>query len=341
MQSIPPRDDDTTSPELAIVEGFAMSAASAPALEELLRTALEALESATKCASCYCLLEDENDPQKYVLYHLSPGGVAALERPASPALLQELSESGRVLSVPATGAAARELDLGSTLKTLLLVPMRSKGTIVGMMILGTTTDLGFTPPQVAVANIVASHVSIAVRNTQLSRRIQESSGVDPVTGLPGQPQFAGCLEFEAARATRYRRWLSVAIIEIDGLGELQCRSSDGAAEAALRDVAMVIQKQSRSLDFVGRFAEAQFGAVLPETDVDGAKTYAERIRGAARQLSIMPPSSKDEILVTVSIGVTSYQASLQGGLSPDNMISKATQALRSAKAGGGNQVSVS
>jgi diguanylate cyclase (GGDEF)-like protein len=205
------------------------------------------------------------------------------------------------------------------------------------MILGSTADLGFTPRQVTVANIVASQLAMAVENIQLNRRIQERSGVDPVTGLASRPQFVGCLEYEVARATRYRRWLSVAIVEIDGFGDFRSRYGGPATGAALCDVATIIQRHTRSIDFVARWGEDQFAAVLPETDAAGAKVYAERVRRSTGELPIVPPASRDEIRLTVSVGVTSYQAGLKGGLSPDAIMLKADSALNLAKRDGGNR----
>jgi diguanylate cyclase (GGDEF)-like protein len=352
MQGIPSRDEvdravtnpdaveENSARELAIVEEFATAAASASELEELLRLALESVKTATNCASCYCLLpqEGQENRQEQILYYLSGDRVVARESPTSSSVVQEVSESGRAVSVPATSAAARELDLETGLKAFFLTPMRSKGRAVGTMILGSTADLGFTRRQVTMANIVASQLAIALENIQLNRRVQESSGVDPVTGLASRPQFVGCLQYEVARATRYRRWLSLAIVEIDGLGDFRSRYGGPAAEAALCDVATIIQRHARSTDFAARCGEDQFAAVLPETDAAGAKVYAERVRRSIGELPIVPPASRGEIRLTVSVGVTSYQASLKGGLSPDAIMSKADQALYLAKRDGGNRV---
>jgi diguanylate cyclase (GGDEF)-like protein len=130
----------------------------------------------------------------------------------------------------------------------------------------------------------------------------------------------------------------VALVEIDGFEDLRSRYGEGAAEATLRDVATALQRLSRSIDFAARYSEARFALILPETDAAGAKVWAERVRKSIRELPIVPPGSRDQILLTVSVGSASYQASLQGGLSPDAVMSKANNALLSAKAEGGNRV---
>lgn len=332
--------EENSTRELAILEGFATAAVSASELEELLRMALESVKLATNCTRCYCLLpqEGEENRQQQILYYLSGDRVVARESPISSSLVQELSESSRAVSVPATSAAARDLDLEAQLRMLLLVPMRSKDRAVGTMIVGSASDLGFTPRHVATANIVASQLAIAIENMQLKHRAHEGSGIDPVTGLANCRQFVSCLEYEVARATRYRRWLSVAIVEIDDFGDFRSRYGEPAAEAALCDVAATIQGQSRSIDFVARCRGDEFGVVLPETDAAGAKVYAERVRRSIREPPIVPPASKDEIRLTVSVGVTSYQPSLQGGVRADVVMSKANNALKLAKRDGGNRV---
>ncbi|MGQ9571710.1 MAG: sensor domain-containing diguanylate cyclase [Dehalococcoidia bacterium] len=326
--------------ELGIVEQFATAAASASGLQELVRIALESVKLATNCAACYYLLVQgpDNGPQKHILYYLSAGEALARENPISSSLLAETSERSGPISVPVTTAALRELDLETGLKTLLLVPTRKEGRAIGTMILGDTTGHGFTPRQMTMANIVACQLATAVENIQLNQRIEESSGADPLTGLPNRSQFLSCLEYEVGRATRYRRWLSIAVVEIDALDDFRTRYGGPAAEAALCDVARIIQKHTRLIDFLARWSESQFVVILPETDAAGARIYAERVRRAIAGLSITSSSSKGEVWLTASVGLTSYQASVRGQLRADAVMSRAEGALSCAKRDGGNRV---
>jgi len=135
----------------------------------------------------------------------------------------------------------------------------------------------------------------------LGVRLEESSRVDPLTGLLNRRAFEEMLNFELDRSRRTGRSLSVIVAELDGMDRLNAERGHSAGDNTLKDVALDFRKWKRRIDSAGRLGGEKFGVLLPETDEHGAFLVAERLRRAARQYF-----SHGSLPLTISFGVASY-----------------------------------
>ena len=101
---------------------------------------------------------------------------------------------------------------------------------------------------------------------------------DSLTGLDGPLNWEFRLRDENARLTRYRRPVSVVLVELDGLDRLIDRFGPEAAARLLPPVGETLHRLARLTDHVARIAEGRFAVLLPETDDIQAINYVERIR---------------------------------------------------------------
>jgi diguanylate cyclase (GGDEF)-like protein len=89
-----------------------------------------------------------------------------------------------------------------------------------------------------------------------------------------------------------------------------------------------------------RFGGEEFLLVLPETDLDGAQTVAEKVRRAVQEIRLGLDAG-EEASVTVSIGLASLDEVLDEDLrvaTPRDLIAAADRALYRAKGAGRNRV---
>ncbi len=154
---------------------------------------------------------------------------------------------------------------------------------------------------------------------------------DPLTRIPNRRGLDVRLAEEFVRSDRYGSALSILLFDVDHFKAVNDEHGHDAGDAALRQVALLLQEACRGPDFVGRWGGEEFIMILPETGLEAARDVASRVRARVA----------DEVLVgaanlTVSVGV----ASLEAGDSTDRLFKRVDRALYAAKTRGRNRVEV-
>ena len=124
--------------------------------------------------------------------------------------------------------------------------------------------------------------------------------------------------------------LSVLVVDVDGLREINRLFGYRAGDRMLKTVVSTIKEVLRPNDMIGRFREDMFGVFLQKTGEESAMIIARRICGVISSAEIRP----DRVPVTVSIGASVY-GSLQD--TSELLISRACAALNRGKSQGGNR----
>lgn len=138
--------------------------------------------------------------------------------------------------------------------------------------------------------------------------VAESRAItDAVTGIANRRRLDEYVEKEWDRAVRVGSVITVLMIDVDHFKHYNDRYGHLAGDRCLREVtgaiAGVVQ---RPTDFVGRYGGEEFVVVLPDTDANGAKHIAERIRRAVEQEQI-PHEVNSHHVVTVSVGTATMR----------------------------------
>ena len=188
--------------------------------------------------------------------------------------------------------------------------------------------------------IVAVTRDITERKT-LETQLRELSRTDGLTGIPNRRAFEDALSVEWRRAMRERgASLSLALIDIDHFKRFNDEYGHPAGDDCLRLVADALAKTlQRPGDFAARFGGEEFVLLLPNTDTNGAKTIAERVREAVAGLEIPHAGNSPRQVVTISLGIATVRSSGLGKEKPDAaiLVMAADSALYEAKRGGRNR----
>lgn len=157
----------------------------------------------------------------------------------------------------------------------------------------------------------------------LVRQLQELAITDYLTGLYSHRYFHDRLEEELVRAQRYRRPLSLLVIDVDDFKLVNERFGFTAGDEVLRDIASRMRRHCRSIDIPCRTGGEEFAIILPETYSTAGGHVAERIRKA---IESQPFDAAGR--VTCSVGVVGYPSD---ATSRDDLLTKAGVALSRAK----------
>ncbi|RMA97715.1 GGDEF domain-containing protein [Hydrogenothermus marinus] len=179
-----------------------------------------------------------------------------------------------------------------------------------------------------ISIVLAILVYITIKNIERFRYLAET---DRLTDLYNKGKFNEVLSQEIERARRYKRPLSLIVFDIDHFKKINDTYGHKVGDEVLKALAKLVRKKVRKTDFVARWGGEEFVILAPETDLEGAKKLAEKIRQAVENYEF--PTVKK---VTISLGV----AQLKEDDTPDDFIVRADKALYKAKEGGRNQVQV-
>lgn len=167
---------------------------------------------------------------------------------------------------------------------------------------------------------------------ELSKRFEQQARRDPLTQLHNRRAMLEQLEYEHNRATRNEQVFSIMLLDVDDFKQFNDTYGHDGGDRALIKLADFFQANCRKQDVVCRWGGEEFLFLLPDTTIQDATIYAERICQGTRQVNI----EYDDLLlnVSVSIGVSQVAA----GQPVQEALITADQRLYMAKEGGRNRV---
>ncbi len=171
------------------------------------------------------------------------------------------------------------------------------------------------------------------RNERLERavhRLQTLSVTDPLTGLKNHGYFFDRINEELERTRRYQRPLAVVIADIDDFKAINDTYGHLTGDRVLRSLGEAFLRDLREVDIACRIGGEEFGFALPETDLEGAMTVANRLRASVEGLDV-----PDAGTVTLSVGVAVFPTHADNR---EELIESADMALYQAKHEGKNCV---
>ena len=126
---------------------------------------------------------------------------------------------------------------------------------------------------------------------------------DPLTGLFNRRYALPHLSRIAARALAENRPFAVMVLDIDRFKLVNDQYGHAAGDTVLREVALRVKDNLRSVDLVARFGGEEFLVAMPDTDLTSARLAAERLRAVVENTPVTLPNGTGQVQVTLSIGV--------------------------------------
>ena len=167
------------------------------------------------------------------------------------------------------------------------------------------------------------------------------STTDPLTGLANRRRLRGAFSDELNRAARYETPLSLLLIDLDRLKDINDLHGHADGDRALQLVAEALRRTCRATDLAARYGGDEFVVLAVNTPATEARVLALRIRDAVRRLSLRAgrwSKTSEPINHTVSIGAADLRAAALPTF--DALHAAADRALYAAKAAGRDGVMV-
>ena len=178
------------------------------------------------------------------------------------------------------------------------------------------------------AELIQSQTALAEANKILS----DWAHKDTLTGLWNRRKAWDLMEYEAERSNRLFRPIGVAMLDLDRFKSVNDTLGHEVGDQVLKQAAQALTQSVRKGDILARWGGEEFLAVFPETDFEGTKAVAEKLRAAVETTRWR---LADRPGMTVSVGATLKRPDTDW----ESTLRQADLALYRAKEGGRNRVS--
>jgi len=141
---------------------------------------------------------------------------------------------------------------------------------------------------------------------ELKNIIEEMKAVDPVTGMPNYRAILGALEPQVSRSRRYGNVLSMIIVQLTNLNELQKALGDTKINELIIACSQMLNDQVRWADMIGHIDDHEFVLILPETSEQDTYKLKDILseRFAAIQIADM---AEKNLYINTDFGIVQWQ----------------------------------
>ena len=184
---------------------------------------------------------------------------------------------------------------------------------------------------IALISLHSKRLELDLISTQ--KEMQRMAMTDGLTRVYNHRFFYEIGKTEVLQAHRYQRPIAVLIFDVDHFKQVNDTYGHLVGDKVLVNVVAICQKYLRSADIFSRLGGDEFGIILPQTDLDGSKVVAERLRVAIAETDFL--NGNEVIKVTISVGVSvvsTEEVDIEAG------VKRADMALYEIKRGRRNQV---
>ncbi len=172
-----------------------------------------------------------------------------------------------------------------------------------------------------VSQVIEAH-KFEMMNAQFQKQLEERANRDFLTGTLNRHRFTELYEYELSSARRYKRPLSVAMIDLDDFKHINDAHGHKVGDEALIALSTLLKEQLRAADLIGRFGGDEFIVAMPETDFSQAQITFKRIREA---LAAFNQSEQLPCELAISVGISSSDSGYE------SLMERADEAMYQSK----------
>lgn len=179
--------------------------------------------------------------------------------------------------------------------------------------------------------LLSTHVAATI---QSSKKIQQESKVDNLTGLLNRAAFLDMYQNVVKDAKQNELNLSLAVLDLDDFKSVNDRHGHSVGDDVLKYITRILVRGLQASDMIGRWGGEEFTVLFPSSDAISSK---EALAKVLRQLNTNPfhvVGGDQTLNVTFSAGIIDVDINL----SLDENFSAADRLLYLAKESGRNRI---
>ncbi len=222
------------------------------------------------------------------------------------------------------------LNLPDSIVTLLAIPIIINEGVDNVIAVENLKEEDFEK-----FSIVIGQFALEMRKVKLYQIVEKLSTIDGLTNLLLRRHFMEALKKELQRAKLHNLKLASLMIDIDHFKKINDKYGHLAGDKVLVKIAQIIKDSARRMDLISRYGGEEFAIALSETDKEGAKVVAERIKSQVEEEAFQLDGEKAN--ATVSIGISFFPDDTEDLM---ELIDLSDKALYEAKKTGRNKICI-
>ena len=311
-------------------------------LERLLKATLDMVGDFLRVERCSLMLLDEGSKELVLTAARGAGalrigqvrfgvgegiaGAAALE--GKPVVVSDVTQDMRF---------KESILPGPPIRSMAAIPLMSEGRVAGVMTVASSEHREFTEDEVKMLYIIGSRAAVAIENARLHERARRLATMDEVTGCYNHRYMKEMLEARCRSTRETGLPVGLIMVDLDDFKQYNDRWGHPAGDAALCEVAGVLNSALRGEDIVSRYGGDEFAVITEGTDADATCRIAASLRMALKGHRFLDGDGRRTLELAASFGVASCPEHSRTGT---RLISAADAALYEAKRRGGDCVVV-
>lgn len=176
-----------------------------------------------------------------------------------------------------------------------------------------------------------------LKTKALVNKLAEQADTDPLTGIANRRRFEKFATTELNRLKRQENGVfCILMLDVDHFKEINDNAGHDVGDLVLQSLAELLKNSVRNIDLVARTGGEEFIIVLPDTDCEGARSVAAKLRELIEQMDV-PGWTDIHAPITASIGLA--EATKDQTL--QEIVKRADANVYKAKANGRNRIEAS
>jgi diguanylate cyclase (GGDEF)-like protein/putative nucleotidyltransferase with HDIG domain len=194
--------------------------------------------------------------------------------------------------------------LTSSLKSAVALPLEGAAGIIGVLTLYHMERDAFTKDHLRLLMAISSKIGMSIENALRFQQAESSATTDYLTSLPNARSLFLQLDAEVSRAKRGNQPLTVVVLDLDELKQINDRYGHLEGNRVLREVAAGLKSHCREYDYVARMGGDEFVVLIGGAKQEDADERVEQFRRVVSGIGIQ---SFDKPL-SASVGVAHFPA---------------------------------